>query len=69
MGPHVAHRTRIDVPSEQAKTKSRIVDLDVDIGADAVDYKYVRLRLPLPLLPSRSVLCALRWLLGCPVCR
>jgi hypothetical protein len=28
------------VPSDQAKTRSRIIDLDVDIGADAVDYKY-----------------------------
>ena len=44
---------RVDVPSEQAKTKSRIVDLDVDIGADAVDYKYVRLR-----LSSRPALCS-----------
>lgn len=31
----------VDVPSMDAKTKSRIVDLDVDIGADAVDYKCV----------------------------
>jgi hypothetical protein len=28
------------VPSEEAKTSSRIIDLDIDIGADAVDYKY-----------------------------
>ncbi|THH21173.1 hypothetical protein EW146_g359 [Bondarzewia mesenterica] len=30
-----------DVPSEQAKSKSRIIDLDVDIGADAVDYNAI----------------------------
>ncbi|KAI0066798.1 hypothetical protein BV25DRAFT_1877635 [Artomyces pyxidatus] len=30
-----------DVPSQEAKTKSRIIDLDVDIGADAVDYNAI----------------------------
>ena len=28
------------VPADEAKTRSRVIDLDVDIGADAVDYKY-----------------------------
>lgn len=30
-----------DVSAQDAKSKSRIIDLDVDIGADAVDYKCV----------------------------
>ncbi|KAI0266470.1 emp24/gp25L/p24 family/GOLD-domain-containing protein [Gloeopeniophorella convolvens] len=30
-----------DVPSQDAKKKSRIIDLDVDIGADAVDYNAI----------------------------
>ncbi|KAI0312847.1 emp24/gp25L/p24 family/GOLD-domain-containing protein [Amylostereum chailletii] len=30
-----------DVPSGQAKTSARIIDLDVDIGADAVDYNAI----------------------------
>jgi len=39
----VCFRNYLDhgVPSEQARGKSRIIDLDVDIGADAVDYNAI----------------------------
>jgi len=30
-----------DVPADEAKTRSRVIDLDVDIGADAVDYNAI----------------------------
>ncbi|KAI0040182.1 hypothetical protein FA95DRAFT_1591365 [Auriscalpium vulgare] len=30
-----------DVPSQEAKKRSRVIDLDVDIGADAVDYNAI----------------------------
>jgi len=39
----VCFRNYLDnsVPSEEAKTSSRIIDLDIDIGADAVDYNAI----------------------------
>jgi len=39
----VCFRNYLDnsIPSEEAKSSSRIIDLDVDIGADAIDYNAI----------------------------